>query len=105
MEDTFFQDVESPLPNVVIQAEAHKKTNVRSEVSTVYQRITGTYETVLVIPAWEGRYHLFFDLFHQYLKTCSSPGSMVMAFIPFRVGMFSTPFPPSDLIRISFLSI
>lgn len=31
----FFQDVESPLPNVVIQAEAHKKTNVRSEVSTV----------------------------------------------------------------------
>ena len=34
-EDTFFQDVESPLPNVVIQAEAHKKTNVRSEVSTV----------------------------------------------------------------------
>lgn len=70
-----------------------------------YQRITGTYETVLVIPAWEGRYHLFFDLFHQYLKTCSSPGSMVMAFIPFRVGMFSTPFPPSDLIRISFLSI
>ena len=62
-------------------------------------------ETVLVIPAWEGRYHLFFDLFHQYLKTCSSPGSMVMAFIPFRVGMFSTPFPPSDLIRISFLSI
>ena len=65
----------------------------------------GTYETVLVIPAWEGRYHLFFDLFHQYLKTCSSPGSMVMAFIPFRVGMFSTPFPPSDLIRISFLSI
>ena len=22
------------------------------------------YETVLVIPAWEGRYHLFFDLFH-----------------------------------------
>lgn len=35
LEDTFFQDVESPLPNVVIQAEAHKKTNVRSEVSTV----------------------------------------------------------------------
>ena len=31
----FFQDVKSPLPNVVIQAEAHKKTNVRSEVSTV----------------------------------------------------------------------
>lgn len=31
----FFQDVESPLPNVVIQGEAHKKTNVRSEVSTV----------------------------------------------------------------------
>lgn len=35
LEDTFFQDVESPLPNVVIQAEAHKKTNVRSEESTV----------------------------------------------------------------------
>lgn len=35
LEDTFFQDVESPLPNVVIQGEAHKKTNVRSEVSTV----------------------------------------------------------------------
>ena len=35
MEDTFFQDEESPLPNIVIQAEAHKKTNVRSEVSTV----------------------------------------------------------------------
>ena len=34
-EDIFFQDVESPLPNVVIQGEAHKKTNVRSEVSTV----------------------------------------------------------------------
>ena len=24
-----------------------------------YQRITETYEVVLVIPAWEGRYHLF----------------------------------------------
>ena len=35
-----------------------------TEYPYCYQRITGTYETVLVIPAWEGRYHLFFDLFH-----------------------------------------
>ena len=47
------------------------------------------------LPEWGMIYRMIHDKW----------GSMVMAFIPFRVGMFSTPFPPSDLIRISFLSI